>query len=224
MSSSVKPAARMISTHLFFVIISSLPMVPVPGSSRGFSFTLNDADGDMVTLAFVSNSNTSLVPNSKIVLGGSGDSRTLTTTAANKKSGTAILTFNLSDGTVTVPLVITVRVGTDKNETLDGTSGIDMIFGLNGTNTINGNAGDDLLCGGNGIDMISGGDGNDILDGQKANDFLNGGNDNDILRGNLGSDTLTGGSGADSFIGGAGTDTATDFNAAEGDTQDGTIP
>jgi len=35
---------------------------------------------------------------------------------------------------------------------------------------------------------------------------------------------LTGGANADFFSGGAGNDTATDFNAGQGDTQDGTIP
>jgi Ca2+-binding RTX toxin-like protein len=188
------------------------------------NLTLADSDGDSLTLTFVSNSNPTLVPNNKVVLGGSGNIRTLTVTAAARKSGTAVLTFNLSDGKVIVPVVITVIVGTDANETLNGTSGIDMIFGRNGSNTINGNAGNDLLCGGNGIDTIVGGDGNDILDGEKGNDVLNGGNGNDILRGNQGDDRLTGSAGADSFSGGAGTDTATDFNPAEGDTQDGTMP
>jgi hypothetical protein len=61
-------------------------------------------------------------------------------TAKDKKSGTATLTFNLSDGTVTVPIVITVKVGTSKNDTLTGTGGIDMIFGLNGIDTINAGA------------------------------------------------------------------------------------
>jgi Ca2+-binding RTX toxin-like protein len=40
----------------------------------------------------------------------------------------------------------------------------------------------------------------------------------------MGNDRLTGGLGADRFVGGAGTDTATDLTAAQGDTQDGTIP
>lgn len=193
-------------------------------ASGTINLALNDVDGDSLTLTFVSNSNTTLVPNNKIVLGGSGNNRTLTVTATSKKSGSATLTFNLSDGKVTVPVVVTVIVGTDKNDTLNGTSGIDMSFGLNGTDTINGNAGNDLLCGGNGDGTINGGDGNDILDGQKGNDVLNGGNGNDILRGNLGNDGLTGGSDADSFSGGMGQDIATDFNAVQGDTQDGTIP
>ena len=190
-------------------------------ASGAVNLTLTDADGDALTLTLVSNSNPTLVPNSNIVIGGSGNNRTISVTGAAKKSGTATLTFNLSDGTVTVPIVITVIVGTDKNETLNGTSGIDMIFGLGGKNTINGLGSNDLLCGGNGVDSISGGDGNDILDGANSNDVLNGGNDNDILRGSLGDDSLTGGAGADSFSGGPGSDTNTDFNAGQGDTSDG---
>jgi Ca2+-binding RTX toxin-like protein len=193
-------------------------------ASGTINLTLFDANSDPLTLTLVSNSNPILVPNFNIVLGGSGNARTITVTGAAKKSGTATLTFNLSDGKVTVPVVITVKIGTDANETLNGTSGIDMIFGLNGTNTINGNAGNDLLCGGNGTDTINGGDGNDILDGENGNDILNGGNNNDILRGSLGNDKLTGGSGADFFSGGMGSDIATDFSVAQGDTQDGTIP
>jgi predicted extracellular nuclease len=193
-------------------------------SAGSVNLTLSDADGDPLTLTLASNSNTALVPNSNVVIGGSGYARSIAVTAKAKASGVAVLTFNVSDGTVTVPVVITVRVGTDANETLNGTAGIDMIFGLSGNDTINGLSGNDLLCGGNAIDSINGGAGNDIIDGGSGADVLNGGSDNDILRGDQGADSLTGGSGADAFSGGAGADTATDFNVGEGDTQDGTIP
>jgi hypothetical protein len=193
-------------------------------ASGSINLTLNDPDGDPLTLTLASNSNTGLVPNGNVVIGGSGTSRTVTVTGAANKSGSATLTFNLSDGIATVPVVVTVIVGTAKNETLNGTGGADMIFGMNGANTINGNAGNDLLCGGNGTDTLNGGDGNDILDGENSDDTLNGGNGNDILRGSSGNDTLTGGAGADAFSGGPGIDVATDFNAAQGDTKDNTIP
>jgi predicted outer membrane repeat protein len=197
------------------------------------NLTLADADGDPVTLTLASNSNQALVPNQNIVIGGSGYNRTLTVTAAARASGTATLTLNLSDGKATVPVVVSVIVGTAKSETLNGTSGTDMIFGVGGADTLNGNDGNDLLCGSNGTDGLNGGAGNDILDGENGNDTLNGGDGNDILRGGSGNDilhgqngddTLTGGSGADLFSGGAGTDLATDFTPAQGDTQDGTIP
>ena len=57
-----------------------------------------------------------------------------------------------------------------------------------------------------------------------GSDSLKGGQGNDILRGAGGKDSLTGGAGGDRFSGGSGADIATDFNAAQGDTQDGTIP
>jgi Ca2+-binding RTX toxin-like protein len=192
--------------------------------SGTIDLTLNDSDGDALTLTFLSNSNPSLLPNGSIVLAGSGHDRTVTVTAAKKQSGSATLTFSLSDGQVTVPVVIVVRAGTAANETLDGTGGIDMIFGESGTDHLNGTSGNDLLCGGSGNDTLTGGDGNDILDGEGGNDTLNGENDNDILRGSSGNDTLTGGSGADLFSGAGGKDIATDINAGQGDTQDGTIP
>ncbi|KAA0263042.1 MAG: DUF11 domain-containing protein, partial [Chloroflexi bacterium] len=193
-------------------------------ASGTVNLTLFDADGDALSLTLASNTNTTLIPNANIVLRGSGNNRIISVTAKYKKSGTAVLTFNLSDGTVTIPFTITVKVGADKDEALDGTAGVDMIFGLNGKDTINGFGGNDLLCGGNGVDTISGGDGNDIIKGQNGDDILDGGNDNDILRGNLGNDRLTGGAGADFFSGGFGTDATIDFNAGQGDTQDGTIP
>jgi Ca2+-binding RTX toxin-like protein len=191
-------------------------------ASGTIDLTLSDVDGDPLTLVLASNSNPSLVPNSLIVLAGTGANRTLTVGAASRMGGTATITLSLGDGTVTVPVVVTVIVGTDKTEVLNGTSGTDMIFGLNGMNVINGNAGNDLLCGGNGTDTISGGDGNDVLDGENGDDLLDGGAENDILRGGLGDDTLTGGAGADLFSGGAGTDTWVDFSPGEGDTTDGT--
>ena len=167
---------------------------------------LFDADGDPLTLAFASNSNPGLVPNAGIVLGGTGANRTMSVTAVAKKRGQATITLDLSDGKVTVPIVVTVVAGSDKGETLNGTGGIDMVFGLSGQNTINGNAGNDLLCGGNGDDKINGGDGNDTISGGNGND------------------TLTGGAGADFFSGGSGVDTVTDFTPAQGDAKDGTIP
>jgi Ca2+-binding RTX toxin-like protein len=202
-------------------------------ASGTINLTLFDANNDPLTLALLSNSNTSLVPNANVVLGGSGNARTITVTGAAQKSGTAKLTFKLSDGTKTVSIIVTVKVGTDGNEFIHGTDGIDMIFGLNGTNKIEGDSGNDLLCGGNGNDtlngedgndILSGGNGNDVLNGGSGNDILDGGNGNDILHGNPGSDKLTGGSGADFFSGGADSDTATDFTPSQGDTTDGTIP
>ncbi len=185
---------------------------------------LSDADGDALSLRLVSNSNPTLVSNADVAIGGNGVNRTVTVTAAARKRGSTTITLGLSDGKVTVPVVITVLVGSDKSETLNGTTGTDMVFGLNGQNVIDGNAGNDLLCGGNSGDTISGGEGNDVIDGGNGDDAINGGDGNDILRGGSGADTLAGGRGADLFSGGSGVDTASDLSPGQGDTQDGTIP
>lgn len=194
------------------------------GPTGALTLSLSDPNGDPVTLTVVSTSNPSLLPLRSVVLSGTGNTRGLSVSAAAKKTGVAVITLRLNDGTVDVPLTINVVVGSDGNETLNGTEGVDMIFGLSGRNIINGLGGNDLLCGGNGVDTINGGAGNDFIDGQHGDDVLIGGPDNDTLRGGLGIDTLTGDSGADNFSGGAGVDIATDFNPGDGDTSDGTIP
>jgi Ca2+-binding RTX toxin-like protein len=182
---------------------------------------LADPDGDPLTLTVASNSNPSLI---NVALGGSGNDRTLAIAATGRRSGRATITLNLSDGKATVPVIVTVIIGSARNDTLSGTGGPDMIFGLAGRDTINGLAGNDLLCGGNGNDTISGGDGNDTLDGGNGRDVLRGGNGDDTLRGGNGNDRLTGGPGADRFSGGRGRDTATDANTGQGDKRDASIP
>jgi predicted extracellular nuclease len=191
---------------------------------------LDTAPGDL-SLSLVGTSNATLVPAANVTIGGSGANRTITVTASPKKSGTAVLTFSLSDGVNSTEFSVTVQVGTGANETLSGTSGADLILGLAGSDTLSGDGGGDLLCGGVGQDALGGGDGDDTLEGERGNDVLSGGDGNDVLRGgdgndslsgDSGNDTLTGGRGADAFSGGAGTDTNTDRTPSQGDTWDGT--
>ncbi len=211
---------------------NSAPTVTITGGSclaadaaRGtLDLTLFDADGDTLSLAADSTSNAALLPGGAVVLGGSGSDRTIRVTAVTNKRGTATVRLHASDGTVTVPITITVKVGDRKANVLGGTSGVDMIFGRGGNDRVRGLGGDDLLCGGRGRDKLAGGDGRDSLNGNRGDDALRGGNDNDVLRGASGNDSLTGCAGADRFRGGPGTDVANDFRATRGDTQDGTIP
>jgi VCBS repeat-containing protein len=176
------------------------------------SGTINLTVGDIesaataLTLTVASTSNSALVPSNNVVFGGSGANRTLTATAVAGRTGTAVLMVRVSDGQASGSVQVTVRVGSNGNDTLTGGAGTDLAFGQNGNDTLSGLGGNDLLCGGNGNDTLSGGDGDDTL------------------AGGAGNDRLTGGPGADRFSGGAGTDTATDFTAAQGDTSDGTIP
>ncbi|HEY6743515.1 MAG TPA: tandem-95 repeat protein, partial [Lapillicoccus sp.] len=173
--------------------------------SGTINLTLSDPDSATLTVTGTS-SNTTLVPNSQISFGGSGASRTLTVSTVSGRTGVAVVTVTVSDGSATATVPVTVRATGNGNDTVSGTAGGDILFAQNGDDTISGLAGNDLLCGGSGNDVLGGGDGADTLVG------------------GMGNDRLTGGLGADRFVGGAGTDTATDLTAAQGDTQDGSIP
>jgi uncharacterized protein len=191
---------------------------------------LQTAPGEL-TLSFVSSSNTTLVPNGNVSVGGTDANRSISITAAPKRTGTAVVTLSLRDGVNSVPFVVTVKIGTENDETINGSEGPDFLVGLGGNDTLLGLGDGDLLCGGNGQDMLFGGEGDDTLDGGRGNDALDGGGDNDVLRGGLGNDSLVGGDGDDSlsgglgadvFSGGPGTDTNTDLTPSQGDTWDGT--
>ncbi len=77
------------------------------------AFTVSDletADGDLVVT--VASSNTTLVPNANIVLGGSGANRTVTLTPAANQFGTTTITLTITDGgglTATDTFVLTVN-------------------------------------------------------------------------------------------------------------------
>jgi uncharacterized protein len=190
----------------------------VCASSGGtMNLTVADSSGNPLTLSGIS-SNTTAVPS--IAFGGSGSSRTVTSTAVPVSTvRTAVVTITVSDGVNTASTTITVIVGTSGNNTsLNGTSGADLILGLAGNDILSGLAGNDLLCGGSSNDTINGGDNDDTLDGEIGNDILNGGAGNDGLFGSNGNDSLTGGTGTDNFDGGPGNDIATDYDAS----QDGT--
>jgi Ca2+-binding RTX toxin-like protein len=65
---------------------------------------------------------------------------------------------------------------------------------------IRGSEFDDILRGTSGVNNISGADGNDTLVGRGGNDVLDGGLGSDTLIGGLGRDTMTGGDGDDIFV------------------------
>ena len=89
----------------------------------------------------------------------------------------------LCDYTVAVPTcngLAATRVGTNGNDSIEGTSGRDVIVGLGGNDRIRGAEGDDVICGGAGSDELEGGDGDDYVDG---------GDGSDSVRGDKGRDT-----------------------------------
>jgi VCBS repeat-containing protein len=211
--------SNLATVTLTVTAVNDAPTVTVagtvaPGGTCGtndrsgtINLTVGDVDSPAAGLTLsAASSDTTLVPNGNLALGGSGVARTLTASAVYGRTGTAIVTVKVNDGQATGSVPVTVRVGGNGNDTLTGTKGADLLFGQNGNDTLTGGDGNDLLCGGNGNDTLSGGAGDDSLGGA------------------IGNDRLTGGPGADYFSGGAGTDTATDFAATQGDTTDGTIP
>jgi serralysin len=55
------------------------------------------------------------------------------------------------------------QVGTQGNDTLNGSDRSDILFGLNGDDILNGGAGRDILDGGAGVDTLTGGAGKDFF-------------------------------------------------------------
>jgi Ca2+-binding RTX toxin-like protein len=73
-------------------------------------------------------------------------------------------------------------VGTDNDDTLDGTPNDDDMRGLMGRDTLNAAAGFDQLRGGRGGDTLNGEADNDTLIGQQGADALNGGAGDDACQ------------------------------------------
>jgi T1SS-143 domain-containing protein len=94
--------------------------------------------------------------------------------------------------------------GTSANDTLNNSaSGTihERLYGYDGDDTLNGSSGNDLIRGGAGNDTLNGGDGNDLLIDGNGADTFNAGNGNDVI--------VISGTGFVSIDGGAGTDTLT---------------
>jgi Ca2+-binding RTX toxin-like protein len=94
-------------------------------------------------------------------------------------------------------------IGTDYNDDLSGSAGVDRLFGGDGNDTIFGDDGNDHLYGQHGADTIDGGEGNDLIYGGARGDTLDGGADNDRIYGETGADTIDGGEGNDVIYGGS---------------------
>ena len=110
---------------------------------------------------------------------------------------------------------IEAAIGTDYDDTIDGSKGDDTLYGGGGADELKGSDGDDLVYGGSGADTIElgkdndtgyGGSGSDHIKGEDGNDVLFGGADHDTMYGGKGDDTLGGGSGSDTLYGDDGDD------------------
>jgi fibronectin type 3 domain-containing protein len=86
-------------------------VIAVGTSTPAISFTIGDADGSVWSLTLsASSSNVLLVPNSYIVLGGSGGNRTVTVTPIAGQVGTATITLTVSDGYATASSAFNLSV------------------------------------------------------------------------------------------------------------------
>lgn len=80
------------------------------------SFTVGDAETAAAALTVTgSSSNTTLLPNASITLGGSGASRTVTLSPASAQTGTSTVTLTVSDGSLTTSTTFTLTVGSGTN-------------------------------------------------------------------------------------------------------------
>ena len=114
------------------------------------------ADGDSPTTELtlsVLSSNSALVPTGNVGFVGSGAARTMTVSAVDGRSGTAILTVTVSDGQASGRVEVAVRVGGGK-DTLTGDSGADLVLAQSNNDTLVGGDGNDLLCGDSGGDTL----------------------------------------------------------------------
>lgn len=100
-----------------------------------------------------------------------------------------------------------IKRGTAGNNTIQGTTLADQLYGLAGNDILYGLAQNDKLYGGDGLDTLYGGSGFDTLDGGNQNDRLYGGTGIDGLYGGEGNDTLNGEGGSDFVRGDGGNDT-----------------
>ena len=74
--------------------------------------------------------------------------------------------------TATASMALTVRVGTNRSDSLVGTTGPDVLRGLRGDDRLFGRGGADRLIGGAGDDHLVGGAGRDVLDGGTGRDRI----------------------------------------------------
>ncbi len=95
--------------------------------------------------------------------------------------------------------------GTDEDDVIDGTAGVDDIQAGAGDDIVNALEGNDNVFGGPGADILNGNEGDDRVSGGAGDDEVNGNDGDDRLFGGGNTDTISGGDGNDFLNSGAGT-------------------
>jgi hypothetical protein len=83
-------------------------------------------------------SNQALVPDANISFGGRGVIRKMHLRTADGESGTANIRITLCDGDQTSTKVLTVKIGTNGVDAINGTARADALFGLGAVDALNG--------------------------------------------------------------------------------------
>ncbi|MDJ0576761.1 MAG: Ig-like domain-containing protein [Xenococcaceae cyanobacterium MO_234.B1] len=167
----------------------------------------SDADGDDLTIETVSNevNGTATIEASNVIFTpdagfGGNASFEYIISDGNGRIDRAIVNIDvvgtIDDNSNPIANNDSVSISVDTAVTINGTN----VNGTNRNDTLTGGDGDDIINGLNRHDLINGNDGNDTLSGGAHNDILNGGNGNDVLSGDRGVDQLRGGAGADAFV------------------------
>lgn len=97
-------------------------------------------------------------------------------------------------------------VGSEGDDVIEGTDRNDVIVALHGDDEIAADFGHDVVCAGPGNDAVRGGLGFDLVSGDEGDDTVSGGGDPDQIDGGDGADALSGDDGDDHVTGGAGFD------------------
>ncbi len=150
--------------------------------------------------------------------GGSGDDTYWVDSSGDTVTDSSGFDTVRSFTTFTLPEGVEVLVLQDFAGAINGTGNAadNALRGNERNNTLNGLGGEDLLVGGRGNDTLNGGDQDDVLYGQEDNDTLNGGAGADAMIGGIGNDTYVVDNAGDrtTELLGEGTDTVNVFGLA----------
>ncbi len=98
-------------------ITAFAPLIMVKSTtSQPIAFTIGDIDTTVTSLTFSrTSSDTSLIPTSGIVIGGSGANRTVTLTPAANRTGFSTITINVKDNALTTSSAFLLTVNADNS-------------------------------------------------------------------------------------------------------------
>jgi hypothetical protein len=113
------------------------PTIPVVAGSQSQSaclgyntgrITLKVGGADQSSTLSATSSNPRLLPTNNITFSGTGEIRTATIKTRSGRTGTSTVTITLTEGEMSASVAVTVKAGGDGRNTLNGTSGADLLL------------------------------------------------------------------------------------------------